>query len=203
MILLAATLALTPAALAVQAAPAQDSDVVFPATRLTVDASAVADGGSEDPAVWESIITKALTEEFRVYHIPVITLDEQATCEVTVSWAGGPESTDVDIHVMIQKAGGEEETRSFVCEDCEFANGAAERIVQELPTLVPLLELPASAEPAVAPDPPKTEETKPRVLAGQTRLIPSRREDLQQERLAPAGLKSSVLDADLRALHVA
>ena len=132
MIFLAAPLALASATFVAPAAPTADSDVVFPTTRLSVDASAVAEGGSEDPAVWESIITKALTEEFRVYHIPVITLDEQATCDVTVSWAGGSDSTDVDIEVVIQTQGAQAQTRSFVCEDCEFAPGAAERIVEEL-----------------------------------------------------------------------
>ncbi len=153
--------------IALQAPATDDPDVVFPTTRLSIDASAVADGGSEDPALWEGIITKIVTEEFRVYHIPVITLDEQATFEAKVSWASGPESTDVHIEVVIRKHGEDPQTRSFVCEDCEFASGTAQRIVEELPTLLPLLELPPpDPEPQGPPSPPDRPKPKPRKLAG-------------------------------------
>ena len=39
--------------------------------------------------------------------------------------------------------------------------------------------------------------------AGQTHLIPSRREYLQEEQLVPASFEAPVLDADFGALHVA
>ena len=164
MFVLSAPLALTSAACMVVAAPARDADVVFPTTRLTVDASAVAEGGDEDPKHWESIITSAISDEFRLYHIPVITLDEQATFDVNVSWAGESGSTDVAIEVVIQKHGSEAETRTFVCKDCEFAPGAAERIVQELPTLVPLLELPAQPNTDDGSGDPPAHDTTPRVF---------------------------------------
>lgn len=151
-------------------APAEDPEALFPNTRLEVDASAIsAQSSTEDASLWEDIIETRLGEEFRAYHIPVITMGEAATFKAIISWAGDDDSTDIRIEIEIAKAGEPPETRTFVCKDCEFAPGAAERIIEEMPTLVPLLERAAPAEtPAGTGDPPSTEEKpeRERALAG-------------------------------------
>lgn len=141
----------------VAAAPAEDPEALFPNTRLEVDASAISEQSStEDASLWEDIIATRLGEEFRAYHIPLITMGEAATFKATISWAGDDDSTDILIEVEISKSDTPAETRSFICKDCEFAPGAAERIIEEMPTLVPLLEQPAPKE---EPPPPPVDQT--------------------------------------------
>lgn len=137
----------------IAAAPTEDPEALFPNTRLEVDASAISEQSStEDASLWEDIIATRLGEEFRAYHIPLITMGEAATFKATISWAGNDDSTDIRIKVEISKAGAPPETRTFVCEECEFAPGAAERIIEEMPTLVPLLEQAAPDEAPQEPD---------------------------------------------------
>ncbi|MGH1348988.1 MAG: hypothetical protein ACRBN8_46070 [Nannocystales bacterium] len=152
----------------VAAAPAEDPEALFPNTRLEIDASAISEQSStEDASLWEDIIATRLGEEFRAYHIPLITMGEAATFKATISWAGGDDSTDIRIEVEISKADAPAETRSFICKDCEFAPGAAERIIEEMPTLVPLLEQPAPKKEAPPPpvDQTPTTEDQPRKKA--------------------------------------
>ena len=145
-------------------APTEDPESLFPNTRLEVDASAISEQSStEDASLWEDIIATRLGEEFRAYHIPLITMGEAATFKATISWAGSDDSTDIRIVVEISKTGTPSETRSFVCKDCEFAPGTAERIIEEMPILVPLLEQAAPDKgPLQADDQSPTGEDQPR-----------------------------------------
>lgn len=145
------------------AAPAGEPDALFPNTRLEVDASAISEESStEDASLWEDIIATRLGEEFGAYHIPLITMGETATFRVAVSWAGDDDSTDVLIEVEVSTPDTPSETRSFVCKDCKFAPGAAERIIEEMPTLVPLLERPSPAESSSPEEKPPTEDDQPK-----------------------------------------
>lgn len=145
----------------VATAPAQDPEALFPNTRLEIDASAIAEESkTEDASLWEDIIATRLGEEFRIYRIPLITMGEAATFKATISWVGDDDTTDILIKVEVSRADTAPEIRSFICKDCEFAPGAAERIIEEMPTLVPLLEQPAPSEdpPPRRNDPPPREE---------------------------------------------
>lgn len=141
--------------------PAEDPEALFPNTRLKIDASAIAEQSkTEDALMWEDIIATRLGEEFQIYRIPLITMGEAATFKATLSWAGDDDTTDILIVVEVSRADSAPETRSFICKDCEFAPGAAERIIEEMPTLVPLLEQPAPSEDPPPPrnNPPPIEE---------------------------------------------
>lgn len=148
----------------VAATPAEDPEALFPNTRLEIDASAIAEKSStEDASLWEDIIATRLGEEFRAYHIPLITMGEAARFKATISWVDD-DSTDIRIEVEISTTTAPPETRSFICKDCVFAPGTAERIIEEMPTLVPLLEQPAPSKEAQLPpsDRPPTDEDQPR-----------------------------------------